>query len=642
MASQSFCKRLSDGDVNDQFNLVVFGDEPRPAYDRVRLTDYFDGSSASDLELAPREWYESRGIELCTNQRVESINRQERTVRAQDGSTHRYDQLVLATGSFPFVPPIEGINGENVFVYRTIEDLEQIAAKGKESRTAAVLGGGLLGLEAAKALRDMHLVTNVVEMAPGLMPRQLDSESATILREQIEKMGVRVHLTKRTESVQNLADHLLVSFDNGESLTVDMIVVSAGIRPRDELAREAGLELGSRGGIVVDDTLATSDPNIFGIGECVSHRGTVYGLVGPCYQMADVLASRLLGNNEAKFTNGDQSAKLKLLGIDVATFGEPLGETVSAKVVSYQSTSACRKLILRENRLVGALAVGAWPEVDRVRMAISQTKRLRSWHLRRFRKTGDIWGNQVTSDVASWPPGALICSCVGVNRAELSSACETGCDSVEAIANKTGASTVCGSCLPLIEQMVGKSAETKQAVAGRRGLLVSSIIALVLIALYFAFGPIDFSDSVASTRHSLDYLWRNEVLKQVTGYTLVGITAVSLLLSLRKRIKRFSLGAFGTWRMAHAVLGATTLVGLLAHTGFHFGKNLNYWLMTCFVGINLVGAITGMIAAMESKATGKSSLALRQWRPRFTLLHILLFWPLPILIAVHIFSVYYY
>lgn len=642
MVSKSFCDALTKAPVPEPgYAIKVFGEEPRPAYDRVHLTDYFSGKTADDLELAPRSWYRDRNIALRTGERVVAIDRSKQLIHCQSGQQHSYDKLVLATGSRPFVPPIPGVDLDRVFVYRTIEDLEAISACSQQCRTAAVLGGGLLGLEAAKALRDKQLIPHVVEMAPGLMPRQLDRDGAEYLRQRVERMGVHVHLTKRTQSIEQHGDYVVVRFDSGDSLAVDMVVISAGIRPCDELARDSGLDVGPRGGVVVADNLATSDPNIYAIGECACHRNVVYGLVAPCYQMANALANRFRGGDQI-FAGGDQSARLKLLGVDVATFGEPLGEAAGATVISAAVRQGIRKLLLRDQRLVGAMGVGDWPEADRVGAAVAEWKRPWAWELRRFQKTGNLWPDDVTDDVSRWPPAAVVCSCLRIKRSDLTTACQQGCVSVDGLAEKTGASSVCGSCRPLLAKIVGKADEAIGTVAGWRGLLAASVVAIVAILLFFVSGPIDFSESVIGSRRQLDFFWRDDFWKQVSGYALLAVTAVSLLISLRKRWKRISLGAFGNWRMAHGILGCVTLLGVLAHTGWHWGSNVNFWLMSCFIGINLVGGFTGLVTSLECRVSGGTALLIRQWRPRLTLLHILFFWPLPILIAIHVFCIYYY
>ena len=642
MTSQSFCRWLTDcPETRDRYSITVFGEEPHLAYDRVHLTSLFGEKSALDLQLAPEGWYSDRGISIHVGETVTSVDRSHCVVSTSKGRKFEYDKLVLAVGSRPFVPPVDGVDLPGVFVYRTIDDVREISSYGNGCDSAAVMGGGLLGLEAAKALHDLQVVPHVVEMAPTLMPRQLDRRSAHVLKTRVERMGVKVHLTKRTKAIEKHGDFLIVKFDTGESLSVKMVVISAGVRPRDDLARSMGLKIGARGGIEVDDHLQTSDPNIFSIGECVIHRGVVYGLVGPCFEMAKVLAERFQGI-ESTFESGDRSAQLKLLGVDVVAFGEPIGDSPDTTAVTAPAAAGCRTVLLRNKRIVGAIGVGKWPEAPRIRAAISSNKRLRSWEINRFLKTGQFWHEATSNDVANWPPAAVVCSCKSVTLSELTTACQNGCRSIEQLRDRTGASSVCGSCRPLLATLVGNADSALEQVAGWRGLLIASSVAIAVVVSLWLTGPVDFASSVASSRREIDYFWRDDFWKQLTGYVLLAITLVTLLLSIRKRVNRFSLGQFATWRMIHAYLGCLTLIGVLAHTGWHMGHNLNRWLMTCFLGVNLVGAVTGIVSSLESRASGGAAIAIRQWKPRFAFMHILFFWPLPLLIAAHVFSIYFY
>ena len=297
MVGLRFCEKLVEFDTTGTFRVVTFCEEPRAAYDRVGLTTFFAHRDAEKLMLARREWYQEHGIELHIGDRACSIDRKRQRVRSEKGVEIDYDFVVLATGSFPFVPPVPGIDKRGVFVYRTIEDLERIIDYAKHSRRCAVLGGGLLGLEAARAAHELGLETHVVEFSPRLMPRQIDEAGSKTLVKRIESMGVRVHLGMSSKEVHGNGTVERLEFTDGGSLDVDMIIVSAGIRPRDDLGKECGIALGQRGGIVVDDRLQTSDPAIFAIGECASHRGMVYGLVGPGYEMAEVVAANLTGGD---------------------------------------------------------------------------------------------------------------------------------------------------------------------------------------------------------------------------------------------------------------------------------------------------------------------------------------------------------
>ena len=276
MVGHRFCERLAGFDVDRHFQIVTFCEERRPAYDRVNLSKYFEKRDAEHLKLACESWYAENGITLHVGDRASTIDRARRVVVSEKGREVGYDVVVLATGSAPFVPSVPGVDKKGVFVYRTIEDLEAILAYAGNSASAAVIGGGLLGLEAAKAVRDLGLETHVVEFAPRLMPRQVDDAGSKTLLDKIEGMNVRVHLGKSTREFLGNGKVEGLAFADGGQLDVDMVVISAGIRPRDELARACGLEVGPRGGVVVDDALRTSDPDIFAIGEVATHRG--YGL----------------------------------------------------------------------------------------------------------------------------------------------------------------------------------------------------------------------------------------------------------------------------------------------------------------------------------------------------------------------------
>ena len=308
MVGHRFCQKLIEFGGGEQYKIVTFCEEPRAAYDRVGLTSFFADRSAEKLMLANIQWYQEQGIELHIGDRAHTIDRQQRVVLSDKGCRIPYDMVVLATGSYPFVPPVPGIEKMGVFVYRTIEDLEQIIAYSQKVTSAAVIGGGLLGLEAAKAAYDLGLQTHVIEFAPRLMPRQIDDAGSALLVGKIEAMGVKVHLNKATEEVLGNGVVTGMKFKDGAQLDVGMVIVSAGIRPRDELAKQCGLEVGQRGGVSVDDHLRTSDPDIYAIGEVALHRGMVYGLVAPGYDMAEIVAGNLCGQ-ERTFSGADMSTK---------------------------------------------------------------------------------------------------------------------------------------------------------------------------------------------------------------------------------------------------------------------------------------------------------------------------------------------
>src|SRR5581483_12001547 len=292
-------------------------------------------------------------------------------VVSEKGEVVRYDHIVLATGSYPFVPPAPGMTNRGVFVYRTIDDLERIMAYAKGVKRCAVIGGGLLGLEAAKAAYDLGQETHVVEFAPRLMPRQVDDAGSRALVSKIEALGVRVHLNKNTKEIVGNGKVAGMAFACGGKLDVEMVIVSAGIKPRDELARACGLAVGPRGGVVVDDLLRTSDPDVYAIGEVALHGGMIYGLVAPGYDMAEIVAANLTGASRT-FTGADLSTKLKLMGVDVASFGNPFADEKSARALTYEDTikGTYKKLVFNQDgsRLLGGILVGDATEYGQLSM----------------------------------------------------------------------------------------------------------------------------------------------------------------------------------------------------------------------------------------------------------------------------------
>ncbi len=334
MVGHRFCEKLKAS--GEPFQIVVFGEEPRPAYDRVHLSEYFSGKSASDLSLPMGGWFDEDEIILHLGDAVREIDRAQQVVHSYKGVVQHYDALVLATGSSPFVPDISGVEKEGVFVYRTIEDLERIKAFAPRATHGAVMGGGLLGLEAAKALLDLGVPrTHVIEFASRLMPRQIDSAGSQALEASLRRLGLELHLNKTTLAIEGAGRVEALQFADDTRLAVDMLVISAGIRPRDELARLSGLPVGTRGGILVNERMQTADKKIYAIGECALVQGMIYGLVAPGYEMADVVVNNLAGGDK-RFTGYDMSTKLKLIGVDVASFGDPFVAEPECRTIVYE------------------------------------------------------------------------------------------------------------------------------------------------------------------------------------------------------------------------------------------------------------------------------------------------------------------
>ncbi|NKF23446.1 nitrite reductase large subunit NirB [Solimonas marina] len=447
-----------------ELELTVLGEEPRAAYDRVHLTDFFNGKSADDLSLARPDFADAYGIDLRLSAKVTAIDRDAKTVALDDGQTVDYDQLVLATGSFPFVPPIPGRDRANCFVYRTIEDLEAMRDAAAGAKTGVVVGGGLLGLEAAKALKDLGLTTHVVEFAPRLMAVQVDDGGGRLLRRKIESLGVTVHTQKSTTEIvdgdpSNGGGRHKMKFADGSELQTDMIVFSAGIRPRDELARGAGLEVGPRGGIVIDDACRTSDPDIYAIGECALWSGRIYGLVAPGYDMARVAADHIAGDGKLQFRGADMSTKLKLMGVDVASIGDAHATVPGALAYHFSDElrEVYKKLVISADRktLLGAVLVGDATEYgDLLQMMLNGLALPEQPEALILPLGGGAAAAPAGAGVDALPAAAQICSCNNVSKQDLCDSIASGATTLAALKKNTKAASSCGGCAPLVTQVL--------------------------------------------------------------------------------------------------------------------------------------------------------------------------------------------
>src|SRR5262245_1657346 len=415
MVGQRFLEQLAKRGEHD---ITVFCEEPRPAYDRVQLTSFFSGKSAADLSVATKEFFEKARATLRFNDEVRSIDRVRKLLRSPRTPGVASANLVFATGSYPFVPKVAGHDRRDCFVYRTIEDLEAITATARRSKVGAVIGGGLLGLEAAKALKDLGLETHVVEFASRLMTVQLDDSAGRLLKKKIESLGATVHLQKNTREITagNERRNRLV-FADGTHLETDLIVFSAGIRPRDELARAAGLVVGERGGIRIDSHCRTSNPDIYAIGECALWDGRIFGLVAPGYQMAEVTARHLAGEANVQFLGADLSTRLKLMGVDVASIGDAHGASRDAASYVYTDEIVYKKLIVSadRNQLLGAILVGETSDYGPLLQLVLNAMPLPEHPEDLILPTRDVTAKKGLG-VDLLPDAALVCSCNSVTK----------------------------------------------------------------------------------------------------------------------------------------------------------------------------------------------------------------------------------
>ena len=458
MVGYKFCEKLVTKAPKGSFQITVFGEEPRPAYDRVHLSEFFSGKTAEDLSLAPADWYSANQIQLYLGDPVRTINREQKTVHSVRGLSVSYDILVIATGSSAFVPAIPGVEKNGVFIYRTIEDLELMRDWAKKAKKGAVIGGGLLGLEAAKAMMDLGISdTHVIEFAPRLMPRQIDEAGSSILKNKLQSLGLKILTNTNTTEIQGGASITAMQFADQSIIDVDMLVISAGIKPRDELAKLAGLETGPRGGIVVNEHMQTNDPEIFAIGECALYKGMIYGLVAPGYEMAEVVADHLLGGQKI-FSGFDMSTKLKLIGVDVASFGDPFVPASEGRTVVLEDTmkGVYKRINISTDGkyLLGGILIG---DADAYNMLLQTAKNKVVLPPNPEDIILGLRGGESTGSdgVMRLPDDAIICSCESITKANICKVVAEGnCETVDAIKKYTKAGTGCGGCVPMVKDLM--------------------------------------------------------------------------------------------------------------------------------------------------------------------------------------------
>ena len=456
MVGQHFLTSFVTGSGKDEYEIVTFCEEPRPAYDRVHLSEFFSGKTAEDLSLVDSNFFEQHNITIHIGDKAAKICRASKTVVSEKGITIRYDKLVLATGSFPFVPPVPGHDRAHCLVYRTIEDLIAIRESAKTGKVGVVVGGGLLGLEAAKALTDLGLQTHVVEFAPRLMTVQLDEAGGAMLRRKIENLGVTVHTGKNTSLISEGEQCInKMCFADGDELETDIVLFSAGIRPRDDIARDCNLEVGSRGGIIINDQCQTSDPDIYAIGECALWNNMIYGLVAPGYAMARTVVANLAGKI-ASFTGADMSTKLKLMGVDVASIGDAHAKTQGALVYTYQNGEhdIYKRLVVSTDKkqLLGAVLVGDASDYSSLLQYCLNGIELPE------HPDSLILPSRSNESVGlgpdALPMSAQICSCYDVTKDVICQAIGAGFRTLSTLSSETNAATGCGGCATLLKSVL--------------------------------------------------------------------------------------------------------------------------------------------------------------------------------------------
>lgn len=618
--------------------MVIYGGEPHQPYDRVRLSSLLAGdvgwSSLSEKLSVP----DSARVEQRIGCRVAHIDTLTKKVVDEQGGEQAYKKLVIATGSDPYIPDLSGIDRPGVYTFRNMDDVSQLMARRVRSHHTVVLGGGLLGLEAARGMQRSNTRVTVVEHADRLMGQQLDEASSQVLQAEIESLGIAMVVGDGVRRVLGKERVEALELYSGHVLSCDTLIVATGIRPNIGLAKAARIAWDR--GIRVDDCMRTSVPDVYAIGECAEHREHIYGLVAPGLEQAAVAAAHINGET-GSYQGSVAATQLKVVGCPVFSVGPVADEAAIGydrkHLYRDDAQGIYRALLIKHHRVVGALGVGEWRDSRRLQIAVAREQRILPWQLWRFLRTGSLWPAEDLTDASAWPAAAPVCQCRNVSRGSISEAIGNGAYNVDLVTECTGAGGVCGSCKPLIHQLLG--ANDVEPAPYWRFLFGAALVSLLFVLAFLLLPPIPYAQSV-QVAWRWDELWRDGLIKQITGFSILGLFAVGLLISPRKRMKALqALGRFDYWRLLHVVLGVLVVVALLLHTGMRFGSGLNLWLMVSFVGVLLLGAVSTGVISLEHKIGGALATRLRRTTVWW---HILLFWPVPAALGFHILKTYFY
>lgn len=629
---------------NPHAHVKLFGNEPFAPYNRVQLSSVLAGDidrESITYQLPCQELHPNFEYIVCA---ITSIDTAEHTVTDAFGQVHDYSKLILATGSRPFIPTIPGIQQKGVYTFRGLRDTDALYARLSSSKHIVVVGGGLLGIEAARALRRLNTRVTLIHQGSRLMNRQLDDEAAARLALKLQQNGIKIIVESGVRVVHGMNRVEGVTTRHGDRLDCDTVLFCTGVSCNTELALNAGIKIAQ--GIVVDDQLQTSAEDVYAVGECSEFNQQIFGFAGPGLDQAAVAADVISGGN-ARYAGSAASSRLKVANEQVFSAGEvcDFPRHGRQREIIYQTDGIYRKLVVHNGKLIGLLGIGDWPELPRIQelyqQQYQQQRKPSPWQLWLFRINGRLWLNNTSSNARNWPATAIICQCNQIPQLTLVKAIESGCASLPALADKTRAGSVCGSCKPLLQQLIGDDAPPEKDKAWFT-ILIASTLALLVALLVVSSPALTVPDTVQGAT-SLGGIWNDKFWKQVTGFTLLGLSAMGMLMSLRKRLNykwlNQKLGEFAYWRAFHIILGLLCVTILIVHTGFHLGVNLNRYLMINFLLVIALGTFAGIAVSISHRLSPAFGLKLRK---TLSWIHLIVSWPLPILLAAHILSVYYF
>lgn len=618
--------------------VVVYGDEPWDPYNRIFLSQVLNHERSSESLRIEVDKNHRHNLQLRINCQVSAIDPHAKTVTDIFGRVQSYRELILATGSRPKkLTAMTGLDKSGVYLFRTLSDVFSLQRLTGANRRVIVLGGGLLGLEAAYGLRQIASVT-LIQSAPILMPQQLDQKASELLCQHIKALGINVILQQRVKQLLGGAAVSGVMLENGEIHACDAVVVCMGTQPNVELAQQAGLAVGT--GIQVNKYMQTSIAGIYAIGECAEYQGKIHSLVAPGYQQACTAIEHILGYYHP-YQSLTSVTRLKVSGLTVISIGKtnlfeksPMTRTL---VYHNPSQGIYRKLILHHGHLVGAIGIGHWPDISHIQASIEHAKRLWIWQKRQFYRRGNVISINNSFQQQSLLSDTVVCKCMGVNRRTLDQAKENGCITLDMLCQKTGAGTICGSCKPEIAKIM-RMDPVKNSSPQNKKLTLLACATLLIVALHLVMTPVPFIKT-ADIDWRYDTLWSDPILKQISGYTILVISAIAAGLSIRKRIVKAKLGNYSRWISIHVILGMLAIVMLFIHSGLRLGTGINFILALSFICTILLGALS----VLTSELTARFSVPVAsKWRHVLVLSHTMATWPLPFLLGFHILATYYF
>ncbi|MGR8940818.1 MAG: FAD-dependent oxidoreductase [Gammaproteobacteria bacterium] len=620
--------------------ITIFGAEPWEPYNRVRLSELLAGSVewdeiANDLNIPP----ENPHAFLKINTPIVGIDRTSKCVVDATGMQHPYSTLILAVGSRPRRADAGTMTSLfGIYVYRDLDDAQNLITNIVQSENTVVSGGGVLGIEVAFALKAQNPETEItiLHQHNRLMNKQLDERASEFLLKHVLAAGIKVLLNTSIDEFIGDNELKSIRLNNGDLLPCDTLVSCLGIIPNIDLAKDAGLE--TNRGIKVNDYMQTSDPFIYALGECAEHRDKVYGLLGPGIEQASIAVENIVAGNRVKYNGTNCSMRVKVKQLPIFSL-EKAGirrDAVKKLIFEDEASIKFREYMLYKGRIVGATVIGDWPEFAQVQEAIDKGIRIRPWHRYYFKRTGSLWPAESLKNPLEWSKDTVVCTCGAVTRGELGEAVQAGCKTVAALSERTGAAQGCGTCKPLLAQLAGADIESIASVL-KGPLVVFMVISLLLLG-GLALPAIPHPAAIQD-KSVLGWLLFDNIGRQITGYTAIGLIVLSLVLSLNKRWHLLRCASYYVWRVVHVAVLAAAIAVLLLHTNLELGRNFNLNMQGTFLATVATGTLLGLLIVLEDGFWGA---IWRRYRVLCLRIHIVLVWCFFGLASIHVMSVYYF